>query len=181
MHLKGAAPTDIVVNYIPPERFNVITALVILVTLTVGVLVPDIEFVLGMVGSTIGAAVCLVFPALMFMKLTSKNTTERLAAQGVLLVGIALMVVGTYTNLQAANKAPAEKYEPVAPDASGVKTALDNPPIAEPQVDVIKNESKAGIVDKAPGRPRVVWQAINSVVNNAFPSRVRLGREGQSR
>jgi hypothetical protein len=77
---------------------------VILITLTLGILIPDIEFVLGMVGSTIGSAICIIFPALMFIKLTTKNTTERLAAQFVLVVGVVMMIVGTYSNLQEANR-----------------------------------------------------------------------------
>ena len=35
----------------------------------------------------IGASICVIFPAVAFLKLTSKNTTERLAARGVLAVG----------------------------------------------------------------------------------------------
>jgi hypothetical protein len=36
-------------NFIPPLRFNVITIVVVFVTLVMGVLLPDIEFVLGIV------------------------------------------------------------------------------------------------------------------------------------
>ncbi len=59
-------------NYIPPDRFNAITVCVILLTLALGVALPDIEFVLGMVGSTIGCAICVIFPSLIFLRLTSK-------------------------------------------------------------------------------------------------------------
>jgi hypothetical protein len=38
-------------NFIPPLRFNVITIVVVFVTLVMGVLLPDIEFVLGIVSS----------------------------------------------------------------------------------------------------------------------------------
>ena len=67
-------------------------------------MIPDIEFVLGMVGSTIGSAVGIIFPSLMFIRLTTKNTTERLLAQLIFVVGVAMMVVGTYSNLQEANR-----------------------------------------------------------------------------
>ncbi len=62
--------TEIASNFIPPDHFNMITVFVILLTLTLGIIIPDIEFVLGMVGSTIGCAICVVFPALIFIKLT---------------------------------------------------------------------------------------------------------------
>ena len=47
--LQGAVPSEMSSNYIPPDRFNAITVVVILLTLTVGIAIPDIEFVLGMV------------------------------------------------------------------------------------------------------------------------------------
>lgn len=49
-----------------------ITGGVILICLTIGILVPDIELVLGLVGSTMGSCVCTILPALMFLKLTTK-------------------------------------------------------------------------------------------------------------
>jgi hypothetical protein len=36
-------------NFIPPVRFNVITIVVVAATLVMGILLPDIEFVLGIV------------------------------------------------------------------------------------------------------------------------------------
>ena len=53
-----------------------------------GIMIPDIEFVLGMVGSTIGSAITIIFPALTFLKLTTKNTTERIAAQVSIMDGL---------------------------------------------------------------------------------------------
>ena len=54
------------------SRFNMITGGVILICLIIGILVPDIELVLGLVGSTMGSCVCTILPALMFLKLTTK-------------------------------------------------------------------------------------------------------------
>ena len=76
----------------------------ILATLILGIMIPDIEFVLGMVGSTIGSAVGIIFPSLMFIRLTTKNTTEKILAQLIFVVGVAMMVVGTYSNLHEANR-----------------------------------------------------------------------------
>ena len=50
-------------NYIPPNRFNTITVGVIVITLFIGIMIPDIEFVLGLVGSTIGNVVCILLPS----------------------------------------------------------------------------------------------------------------------
>ncbi len=122
-------PTELVSNYIPPDRFNGITVCVILLTLTLGVMIPDIEFVLGMVGSTIGCAICIIFPSLIFLRLTSKNTTERLASQAVLAVGLAVMVLGTYVNLYEANRGPDKEYLNPAEEQIPAHR-FGNPPVA---------------------------------------------------
>ena len=76
-----------------------LTFFVICFALVLGIMIPDIEIVLGMVGSTMGSSICVIFPAAAFLRLTSKNTTERLAAQGVLVVGVITLILGTYVNL----------------------------------------------------------------------------------
>lgn len=73
-------------------------------SLTTGLLIPSIELVLGFVGSTIGTAVCVIFPALVFIKIFTKDTNERLMAKATLILGLVIMVTGTYGNLYAANE-----------------------------------------------------------------------------
>ena len=41
----------------------------------------DIELVLGIVGSTIGAVICILFPVSLFIQQVSSNTAEKLVAQ----------------------------------------------------------------------------------------------------
>lgn len=109
IYRKGNAPTDMISNFIPPVRFNVITVSVVFSTLVMGILLPDIEFVLGIVGSTIGNVICIIFPAVIFIKITSRNTTERLAAQAIFILGVILMILGTYVNLYEADMKTATK------------------------------------------------------------------------
>jgi len=54
---------------------------IVTISLIIGILVPNIEFVLGIVGSTIGVMICLIFPAAFFVSISSRNTNERLLAQ----------------------------------------------------------------------------------------------------
>lgn len=68
-------------HYIPEHRFKYITISMVLVALIVGILIPSIELIIGLVGSTIGVAICIMFPASCFIKTNKKNSTERLAAQ----------------------------------------------------------------------------------------------------
>ncbi|XP_046471661.1 putative sodium-coupled neutral amino acid transporter 10 [Neodiprion pinetum] len=88
-------------NYIPEARFKCLTFTIVGVSLVIGILIPNIEFVLGLVGSTIGVMICLMFPAAFFISISSKNTSERLMAQIILFVGVWIMILGTYANLYA--------------------------------------------------------------------------------
>lgn len=68
-------------HYIPEHRFKYITISMVLVALIIGILIPSIELIIGLVGSTIGVAICIMFPASCFIKINKKNSTERLLAQ----------------------------------------------------------------------------------------------------
>ena len=68
-------------SYISEVRFRCLTTFIVTIALIVGILIPNIEFVLGIVGSTIGVLICLIFPAAFFVSISTKNTNERTLAQ----------------------------------------------------------------------------------------------------
>ena len=68
-------------NYIPETKFRYLTIVIIAISLAVGISIPNIEFVLGILGSTIGVMICLIFPVGFFISVSTKNTNERLLAQ----------------------------------------------------------------------------------------------------
>lgn len=68
-------------NHMTEGRFKCITLAIVTVSLTIGLLIPNIELVLGLVGSTIGVLICVIIPATLFLCLTTKNNNERLLAQ----------------------------------------------------------------------------------------------------
>ncbi|XP_033208511.1 putative sodium-coupled neutral amino acid transporter 10 [Belonocnema kinseyi] len=88
-------------NYMPETRFRFLTFVIVTFSLILGILIPNIEFVLGIVGATIGVMICLIFPAAFFISISSKNTNERLLAKGIVFVGVSIMILGTYVNLFA--------------------------------------------------------------------------------
>ena len=100
----------------------------ILICLTIGILIPDIELVLGFVGSTMGASVCVIFPGAVFLKLSNKETTERLAARAVLVLGVVMLILGSYVNLEEASRSSAAADYPnkafVQP-AAGINDPVD--------------------------------------------------------
>ncbi|KOX74672.1 Putative sodium-coupled neutral amino acid transporter 10 [Melipona quadrifasciata] len=92
---------ELSVNYLPEIRFRCLTIIIVAVSLITGILIPNIEFVLGLVGSTIGVMICLIFPAIFFISISTKHTNERLLAQVILFIGICIMILSTYANLYA--------------------------------------------------------------------------------
>lgn len=74
-------PHDLISNIMPDSRFKYLTVFIISTTLLISLMLPNIELVLGFVGSTIGVIVCVIFPATCFICITIKNTNERILAQ----------------------------------------------------------------------------------------------------
>merc|ERR1711874_223079 len=95
----------------------------IVIALIIGILIPDIELVLGLVGSTMGSAISIVFPAAVFIKLTTKDTTERVAAKAVFLIGIVTIILGTYVNLFEHSSSPTPAPKVADPGSVGDKPA----------------------------------------------------------
>lgn len=69
--------------------------------LIIGILTPSVELIIGLVGSTIGVAICIMFPAACFIKLGKRDSAELVLAKVLLVFGFFLMVLGTYANLAA--------------------------------------------------------------------------------
>lgn len=100
-----------VAHYIPEHRFKLITISLVSLALLVGLLIPSIELIIGFVGSTIGVAICIMFPASCYIKICQKNSTDKLLAQFLLIFGFILMVLGTYANLSAIDEKSSGSFE----------------------------------------------------------------------
>eukprot|EP00092_Neocalanus_flemingeri_P044396 GFUD01049225.1.p1 GENE.GFUD01049225.1~~GFUD01049225.1.p1 ORF type:complete len:899 (-),score=284.87 GFUD01049225.1:102-2432(-) len=126
-----------------------ITGCLIVVTLIVGILIPDIELVLGLLGSTMGSCICVIFPGMMFLKLTNKDTTERLAARAAVVIGVITLILGTYVNLQ---------------DAAGTSVGPPGPEFIKP-LPVLNEKSSIKTLDGKPVGDRID-KAANDVIKN---------------
>jgi sodium-coupled neutral amino acid transporter 10 len=118
----------------------------VLATLFTAIQIPDIELVLGITGSTIGTVICILFPVSMFIKLVNVNTTEKLVAQAIFIIGVIVLVLGTYVTLYEADskhvESPVPKLDPgfVAPQPVAInKLDVINPQIALPKLSDVKN------------------------------------------
>ncbi|KAI1287699.1 putative sodium-coupled neutral amino acid transporter 10 [Halotydeus destructor] len=88
--------------YMSDHDFRLLTVLLIVTTIGISVIVPRIEIVLGLIGSTIGAIICFILPGLIYTNITTKNTTERLMARVVTWIGFFILIVCTISTLHNA-------------------------------------------------------------------------------
>lgn len=173
--------------YIPEWRFRYLTVAIVGAAMTTGMLMPNIEFVLGFVGSTIGVSICVICPAAFFIAISTKNTNERLLAQVLLFIGIWIMILGTYANLYAIDDSSTTK---VSINAERPLIQINNgqfnqrngennrgflprvPPAVKHEVDktigLEKLPEPPDLVDKH----LVVTQKIDEIVPPDFPAKV---------
>jgi len=101
---KKSKPFEEVIEsdgYIPENIFKLITVLIVLGSMITGILIPNVEFILGMNGAITGTLICYIFPALFFMKVRGKNPDQSNVAKAVLVLGISILVVSTYATLSS--------------------------------------------------------------------------------
>ncbi|XP_055549455.1 putative sodium-coupled neutral amino acid transporter 10 [Wyeomyia smithii] len=100
--------------YIPESKFRPLTLAIVGAALCLGLMVPSIEVVIGLVGSTIGVAICIIIPAACYMHICKTNIAEKQLAQVMIALGLLIMILGTYANLEAMDHVPEKKYETAA-------------------------------------------------------------------
>lgn len=132
---------------LPEIHFKVLTVLIVLSAVVTGIFVPNVEFVLALNGATVGSLICYIFPAMFFLKVLVGSSEGKSVAQFVFICGFTMLLLCTYTTLNAQNKGHID-IKPIKP-----------PEILKP-VSTIPVVKKDDIVRKLDGNLPVKDQVI---------------------
>ncbi|PFX19763.1 putative sodium-coupled neutral amino acid transporter 10 isoform X2 [Stylophora pistillata] len=135
-------------NFIPQDRFTYLTLAIISSTLLLGILFPQIEFVLALTGATMGTLIAFVFPSTMFLHVVTEKTSARFVAKLVFGLGLIFFVAGTYTVLTTQEESSHHQVDIHPPGIDPIKPVdFHNPPQSNTNDSVLHVSVREAPVD----------------------------------
>ncbi|KAH9520101.1 hypothetical protein Btru_059966 [Bulinus truncatus] len=119
-------------THMPERLFKLITVGIVLSSMVLSILIPNVELVLGINGAIMGTCICYIFPALFYLKVMGNTSEDKNKAQFLLFAGITILLVSTMATLS-----PSERRHIHQEDLSGLLLSRETLSPIQPQVDPI--------------------------------------------
>ncbi|XP_029178507.1 putative sodium-coupled neutral amino acid transporter 10 [Nylanderia fulva] len=83
---------ELFVSHLSKFKCLCLTVAIATIAMVIAILMPSLEFVLSIIGSTIGVMI-LIFPTTIFVSITTKNNGDKLLAQCIMIFGICIIII----------------------------------------------------------------------------------------